>query len=127
RVRTIEAANDGPGTAVGRRILVVDDNEDAANSLAMLLRLAGHDVRAVHGGRAALELAGSFRPEFALLDIGMPDIDGYEVAERLRAAAWGRDICLIAVTGWGQEDDKRRAREAGFDHHLTKPIDPRVL
>ena len=115
------------GAAAARRILVADDNQDAANSLAMLLRLAGHEVHTAHGGQAALSLAGAVRPEFALLDIGMPDLDGYEVAKQIRAAPWGKDVKLIALTGWGQDEDKRRARAAGFDHHLTKPVDPESL
>ena len=112
---------------IARRILIADDNEDAAKALAMLLRLAGHDVCTAHGGQAALDLASTFRPEIALLDIGMPDLNGYEVARQLRGTAQGKDLRLIALTGWGQEDDKRRARDAGFDHHLTKPVDPRRL
>ncbi len=115
------------GTTICRRILVADDNQDAANTLAMLLRLAGHEVRTAHGGQAALTLAKEFQPEFALLDIGMPDLDGYEVAKQLRLTDGGKNVRLIALTGWGQEDDKRRAREAGFDDHLTKPVDPHRL
>jgi PAS domain S-box-containing protein len=116
-----------PSAVVPRRILIADDNEDAANTLAMLMQTAGHEVRTAHGGHAALKLAGSFRPEVALLDIGMPDLDGYEVARNVRETPWGQDILLVALTGWGQEDDKRRARAAGFDHHLTKPVDPHDL
>jgi PAS domain S-box-containing protein len=112
---------------VCRKILVADDNQDAANTLALLLRLAGHDVRTAHGGHAALTLAHDFQPEFALLDIGMPDLDGYEVARQLRLTDGGKNVRLIALTGWGQDEDKRRAREAGFDHHLTKPVDPHRL
>jgi CheY-like chemotaxis protein len=114
-------------TTVCRKILVADDNQDAANTLALLLRLAGHDVRTAHGGQAALTLAHDFKPEFALLDIGMPDLDGYEVARRLRLTDSGKNVRLIAVTGWAQDEDKRRAHEAGFDHHLTKPVDPHRL
>jgi DNA-binding response OmpR family regulator len=112
---------------VCRKILVADDNEDAANTLAMLLRLAGHDVRTAHGGEAALAIARTFEPEVALVDIGMPDLNGYEVAKRLRRTDGGKDLRLIALTGWGQDEDKRRALDAGFDHHLTKPVDPRRL
>jgi DNA-binding response OmpR family regulator len=93
----------------------------------MLLRLAGHEVRTAHGGEAALTLASTFAPEIALLDIGMPDLNGYEVAKRLRRTDCGADLRLIALTGWGQDEDKRRARDAGFDHHLTKPVDPQQL
>jgi PAS domain S-box-containing protein len=114
-------------TVVGRKILVADDNQDAAHTLAMLLRLAGHEVRTAHGGEAALTLASTFAPEIALLDIGMPDLNGYEVAKRLRRTDCGADLRLIALTGWGQDEDKRRARDAGFDHHLTKPVDPQQL
>lgn len=113
--------------AVCRKILVADDNQDAANTLAMLLRLAGHEVRTAHGGEAALTLASTFAPEIALLDIGMPDLNGYEVAKRLRLTDCGAALRLIALTGWGQDEDKRRAQDAGFDHHLTKPVDPQRL
>jgi PAS domain S-box-containing protein len=106
-----------------RRILVADDNQDAADSLAMLLQASGHEVRTAHGGESALSIASSFQPSVALLDIGMPDLDGYEVAKRIRSAPWGKGMHLIAVTGWGQEEDKRRALGAGFDFHLTKPIE----
>jgi PAS domain S-box-containing protein len=112
-----------PSTLLCRKILVADDNRDAANSLALLLRLAGHEVRVAHDGQAALALAGEFHPDCAVLDIGMPDLNGYEVARRLRHSAFGKNVQLIALTGWGQDEDKRRARDAGFDHHLTKPVD----
>jgi two-component system CheB/CheR fusion protein len=110
-----------------RRVLIADDNCDGADSMSMLLSQAGHEVHLAHSGKEALALAQRVRPQIALLDIGMPELNGYQVAERIRAEAWGNDITLIAVTGWGQEDDKRRARAAGFDHHLTKPIDPESL
>jgi signal transduction histidine kinase len=115
---------EAPGTTASRKILVADDNQDAANTLAMLLRLAGHEVRTAHGGEAALTLASTFQPEIALLDIGMPDLNGYEVARQLRRSDCGKDLRLIALTGWGQDEDKRRAHDAGFDYHLTKPVDP---
>jgi CheY-like chemotaxis protein len=114
-----------PGAA--RRVLVADDNRDAAESLRLLLGLAGHEVRVAHDGREALALARGWRPDVALLDIGMPLANGYEVAAALRAEPWGAAPVLVAVTGWGQEHDRRRARDAGFDHHLTKPIDPAAL
>jgi PAS domain S-box-containing protein len=117
-----------PATPITRsRILIADDNRDAADSLSMLLELAGHEVRVAHHGRAAVSLAQAFRPHIALLDIGMPDLSGYEVAQALRREPWGQGIRLIALTGWGQEKDRRQALEAGFDHHLTKPIDPDQL
>ncbi|HEX4152656.1 MAG TPA: ATP-binding protein [Steroidobacteraceae bacterium] len=109
------------------RTLVADDNEDAAESLATLLGLAGHDVRVATGGKAALILAQAFRPEVAVIDIGMPDIDGYAVARSLRQQPWSDHLALVALTGWGQDGDRERARAAGFDHHLTKPADPERL
>jgi signal transduction histidine kinase len=110
-------------TSLGRRILIADDNRDAAESLAILLELAGHEVRVANLGKTALSLAQTFRPDTAVLDIGMPDLSGYEVAESLRREPWATNIQLIALTGWGQDADRRRAMEAGFDHHLIKPVD----
>jgi signal transduction histidine kinase len=110
--------------AAGRRVLIADDNRDAAESLAMLLELAGHEVRVADHGRAALAVAQVFRPDMAVLDIGMPDMSGYEVAEALRSEPWSSGLTLIALTGWGQDSDRRRAIDAGFDHHLIKPVDP---
>jgi len=105
------------------RMLIVDDNRDAADSLAMLLRTAGNDIRTAYDGIEALQVASEFRPEVVLLDIGLPKLDGHEVAQRLRHEAWGRRVCLIAVTGWSDEADRARSRAAGFDHHLVKPLD----
>jgi two-component system, chemotaxis family, CheB/CheR fusion protein len=110
-----------------RRVLVADDNRDSATTLGMLLQHSGHEVHLAHSGAEALEVAKRIRPEIGVLDIGMPDLSGYTVAERIRHEAWGSDVTLIAVTGWGQESDKGRALAAGFDHHLTKPIDPEQL
>jgi two-component system CheB/CheR fusion protein len=104
-------------------VLVVDDNTDAAESLAMLLGISGHEVRVVHTGPDALEVAEDFRPEVVLLDIGLPGLDGYGVARRLRERPATRDVLLIAVSGYGQEEDRRRSREAGFNYHLIKPVD----
>jgi CheY-like chemotaxis protein len=109
--------------AAGRRVLIADDNKDAADSLAVLLEIGGHEVRVAHGGHAALALAQAFRPEVALLDIGMPELSGYEVATALRKEPWGKAMQLIALTGWGQESDRLHSKAAGFDWHLTKPID----
>jgi CheY-like chemotaxis protein len=111
-----------------RRILVVDDNVDAAISLAKLLTtFYGQEVRVVHDGPSAVTAALEFRPEVALLDIGLPGLDGYELAQRLRSHPETRAALLIALTGWGQETDRRRSVEAGFDHHLVKPVDLEVL
>jgi CheY-like chemotaxis protein len=110
-----------------RKILVADDNRDSADSLAMLLQLGGHEVFVAYDGEDAIARAETCRPQVVLLDIGMPRLDGYAVAARLRGEPWGREMRLIALTGWGQEDDKARARNAGFDEHLTKPVDPDEL
>ena len=110
-----------------RRVLVVDDNQDAADSLALLLRLAGQDVRAAYDGPSALAHSQEFQPELVFLDIGMPGMDGYEVARRLRRHPGLENARLVALTGWGQEDDRRRSKEAGFDHHLVKPVEPTAL
>jgi signal transduction histidine kinase len=116
-----------PGwTASSRRILVVDDNQDAAECLAELLRIKGHDVRTAHDGLAAVDAAQVFRPAVVLMDLGMPGLNGYDAASRIRESHGG-SVLLIAVTGWGQEDDRRRSREAGFSHHLIKPVDPDAL
>ncbi len=113
--------------AAGVRVLVVDDNIDAATSLSYVLALAGYNTAVAHDGKRALEVAETMRPVIVLLDIGLPGMSGYEVARRLRAAPWGRDLRLIAVTGWGHESDRAKSLEAGFDAHLTKPIDPELL
>jgi signal transduction histidine kinase/ActR/RegA family two-component response regulator len=115
-----------PCSAAARRILIVDDNVDAAESLALLLRLSGHEVRLAHNGPEALQEVEAFQPEVVLLDIGLPGMSGYEVARSLRQHSASRQVMLIAVTGYGQED-RRRSEEAGFDHHLTKPVDPEGL
>ncbi|MGH8210341.1 MAG: response regulator, partial [Steroidobacteraceae bacterium] len=112
----------GP-TRTQRRILVADDNNDALESLATLLQLSGHEVYTAANGAVALQSAQEHRPEVALLDIGMPKLDGYEVARRIRAQPWGQRITLVALTGWGQDSDRRRSQEAGFDSHLVKPLD----
>ncbi len=110
-----------------RRILVVDDNQDAAETLAQLLRLSGEEVRTTDNGEDALAIGPEFRPHVAILDLGMPDIDGYELAQRIRRQRWGSGVLLVALSGWGQDEDKARSREAGFDHHLTKPVAPDAL
>jgi CheY-like chemotaxis protein/two-component sensor histidine kinase len=121
---TVASINEaGPG----RRVLIADDNRDAAESLAMLLRMDGHAVTAVHDGRDALSAFGTEQPDIVLLDIGMPGLNGYEVARDIRRDSRGQAVMLIAVTGWGQDSDKARALAAGFNHHFTKPIDPQRL
>jgi CheY-like chemotaxis protein len=109
------------------RVLVVDDNEDAAESLSALLRMMGADVRVALSGRDALDIFDSFRPAAVFLDLGMPDMDGYEVAHQIRSRAYSRDTVLIALTGWSQERDRRRTAESGFDQHLAKPADLETL
>src|SRR5262249_14722787 len=109
------------------RILVVDDNPDAGDTLARLLELNGHEVRLARDGPTALEAARDFRPEIVLLDIGLPRMDGYEVARRLREQPGTKHALLVALTGYCQEEDRRRSQAAGFDHHLVKPADPGVL
>ena len=125
--RTPGLGSDVSANTASRRILIADDNRDGADSMKMLLESSRHEAYVANTGAEALELAKRVRPEIALLDIGMPDMSGYEVAEGIRREAWGKDLKLIAVTGWGQDSDKRRALAAGFDHHLTKPVDPAKL
>ncbi|MEO6445105.1 MAG: PAS domain S-box protein [Gemmatimonadaceae bacterium] len=111
----------------GYRLLVVDDNQDAANSLAMLLKLQGHEVRVAFSGVAALEIANTYTPDVVFLDIGMPGMDGYDVARLLRQQPGLEHLVLAALTGWGQREDRRRTAEAGFNHHLVKPVEPKAL
>lgn len=103
------------------RVLIVDDNLDGAQSLAMMLKMMGNDTRVAHDGQAGVEAAERFRPQVILLDIGLPKLNGYEACRRIRNQPWGNDIVLVAITGWGQDDDRCRSQEAGFDHHLVKP------
>jgi CheY-like chemotaxis protein len=120
RAGELAPAREGPG----RRILLADDNVDFATSLGEILSARGHQVRIAHDGAEALREAESFLPDVAFVDIGMPKVHGYEVARRIRATPATARTLLVAVTGWGQENDRRRAREAGFDRHLVKPVDP---
>jgi PAS domain S-box-containing protein len=124
-VPLVHAADPGPGASPGRqlRLLVADDNVDAAEMLEAMLALQGHATRVAHNGRDALAIAREFAPDVAFLDIGMPDMNGYQTAAAIRAAAGLETIMLVALTGWGDERDRTRAKEAGFDHHLTKPAD----
>src|SRR5689334_21881320 len=109
------------------RILVVDDNHDSALCLAMMLSIMGHDTRTAHDGETAVATAESFRPEVVLLDIGLPKLNGYEVAQQIREHAWGKSMFLIAVTGWGQEEDRQRSSEVGLNVHMVKPVEPAAL
>jgi CheY-like chemotaxis protein len=125
-----EAWTERPGLALarpntpfaGQRILVVDDNRDAADTLGLLLEADGADVRVVYDGRAALAMAETFMPSSVLLDIGMPGMDGYEVARRLRQDERFASLRIVALTGWGQDSDRRQTRNRGFTYHLTKPV-----
>lgn len=108
----------------GRRILVVDDNRDAASSLAMLLKIMGNESRTAFDGAEALEIAEEFLPDAILLDLGMPKLNGFDACRQMRATDWGRGIVIVALTGWGQDEDKRRSKEAGFDDHFVKPVEP---
>jgi len=111
----------------GRKVLVVDDNHDSATTLAMLLKLSAHKVEKAHDGEEALEVAKSFRPDVILLDIGLPKLNGYEVVRKLREEPWGKSIKVIALTGWGQEEDRQKSKEAGFDDHIVKPVQHATL
>jgi PAS domain S-box-containing protein len=124
---SVTAARERHVAREGLKILVVDDNRDAADTCAMLLEISGHHVQTAYTGHEALDLAESFAPHAVLLDIGLPDLSGYDLARQMRAAPCGQDLILVAVTGWGQEEDRKRALAAGFDHHLVKPIAAEAL
>jgi len=125
--RMSQAAGQASKPVKALRVLVADDNRDGADSCATLLEVSGHTVKTAYNGRDAFEFARQFQPDVALLDIGMPELNGYEVAHTIRGEPWGGTIVLVAITGWGQDEDRRRALAAGFDHHLVKPIDPTQL
>lgn len=110
-----------------RRVLVVDDSVDAAESLAMLLAFEGHEVYKAHDGAEAVRVAERVRPDVVLMDIGLPILNGYEACRRIRDQAWGASIVMVAITGWGQEEDRERSNAAGFDVHLVKPVDHEKL
>jgi PAS domain S-box-containing protein len=120
-------ASEHPPPASGRRVLVADDNVDAAESLSLVLQLLGHDTRTAHDGEQALAIAREYRPDAMVLDVAMPKLSGHDLARRIRAEPWGQHILLIAASGWGQEDDKQRSRDAGFDFHLVKPVESTTL
>jgi CheY-like chemotaxis protein len=111
----------------GTRVLIADDNVDAATMLGMFLELCGCEVAIAHDGREAVELAERFRPKLAVIDLGMPHLNGFDCARELRQRPWCDSVLLVALTGWGQEQDRKRSREAGFDHHLVKPVEPDVI
>ena len=117
----------GSNSSPSGRILVVDDNADAGLTLAMLLRLKGYEAHSCTSGRAGIEAAQALQPSAILLDIGMPDLDGYATLRLIREQVWGRDMVIIALTGYGQEEDRQRTREAGFNGHLVKPVDLALL
>jgi two-component system CheB/CheR fusion protein len=124
-VKVVTSLDDHPTSRL--RLLVVDDNKDSVDSLSTLLRLMGNDVFQAYDGVEAVEAVHSHRPDIVLLDVGLPGRNGYEAARLIRGESWGQDVVLIALTGWGQEQDRKRSREAGFDHHLVKPVDPKAL
>jgi CheY-like chemotaxis protein/two-component sensor histidine kinase len=119
------AAPDRPSGRL--RVLVADDNADSVSSLALMLEFLGHEVRTAQDGQEAVEAAEAFRPDAILLDIGMPKMSGYDACRRIREQPWGSGLCIAALTGWGQDEDKRRSREAGFDRHFVKPVEPAAL
>jgi signal transduction histidine kinase/ActR/RegA family two-component response regulator len=116
-----------PGALPAQRLLIVDDNRDSADTLATLLRLVGNEVHVAYDGQAGLEASERLRPDVVLLDLGMPRVNGFDACRRIREKAWGKDVVLISLTGWGQEQDRSRSKEAGFDEHLTKPVDLATL
>ena len=128
-----EASREEPGTAVltaangKRRVLVVDDNEAAARMLGVIVGRLGIEVRTAHDGQAAIEAAALFLPDVMLMDIGMPGMDGYDAAREIRRQPWSQGLIMIALTGWGEDEDKEHAKQAGFDHHFVKPIDLAAL
>src|SRR4030095_14792844 len=123
-IASIETAKESAQTS---RLLVVDDNMDSADMLVMLLQMFGHEAKAAYSGQTALEAAVVYQPDFVLLDIGLPDMNGYEVARHLRQQPETKDVRLIAMTGYGQDSDRQRSQEAGCEHHLVKPVDPQKL
>ncbi len=119
----VHTGEEPTAAAAGHRILVVDDSVDSAVSLGRILKMFGHEVRTAHDGIEAVEAAQEFGPELILMDVGMPRLNGYEASRRIRQQPWGREVTIIALTGWGQEGDRVQSREAGCDGHLVKPVD----
>ena len=123
-VESVKPAREAlPHKTAPARILVVDDNHDSADSLGLLLELVGNEVRVVHDGQTAVDVANEFKPRVVLLDIGLPTLNGYDAARKIREQPWGKQAVIIAVTGWGEDVDRQRSKQAGFDHHLVKPVD----
>jgi CheY-like chemotaxis protein len=122
-----EKENEKTAATGKRRVLVVDDNKDSADSLSIMLGIAGMEVRTAYDGVEAVQAAAAFNPAVVLLDIALPKLNGYEAARRIREQPWGKDMFLVAVTGWGQEEDRKRSQEAGFTAHMVKPVDPAAL
>jgi PAS domain S-box-containing protein len=123
-----DSSGDEPAaTSTRHRILVVDDNRDAASSMAMMLQMMGNDVRTANDGLAGIQVAEAFFPDLILLDIGMPKLNGFDTCRRIREQPWGKNVVIVALTGWGQDEDKQRSQEAGFDSHVVKPVDPATL
>jgi CheY-like chemotaxis protein len=116
-----------PSPFSGLRVLIVDDNFDSASTLALFLEISGHQVRVAHDGREAIVAADEFRPDVVLMDIGLPGLNGHEAGRAIRSQPWAAQLVLIAISGWGQDVDKQRSREAGFHHHLVKPVDHGML
>jgi CheY-like chemotaxis protein len=122
-----DPTHDGVPSQFKHRVLVVDDNKAAADLLGMVVRMLGHDVRTACDGQEGVEVAESFLPDVVLMDLGMPRMNGFEAARKIREQPWGQQMLLIALTGWGQAEDKQRTKDAGFDHHLVKPAEPAEL
>ena len=116
-----------PTTTMSRRILVVDDNRISADSLAKLLQLTGNETHTAYDGLEAVEAAATFRPDVILLDIGLPKLNGYEAARKIREQPWGKNIVMVALTGWGQDEDRQKSKEAGFNGHMVKPVELTAL
>ena len=119
----VKTTVDAPSKSTGCRVLIVDDNRDSATSLALLLKITGNQTKTAFDGLEALATAESFQPNVILLDIGLPKMNGHDTCRAIRQQPWGKDILILALTGWGQEEDRRRTAEAGFDNHLVKPVD----
>lgn len=126
-VQETEAPQDDTAPVPKHRILAADDNRDGAASLATLLALMGHDARTAHDGIEGVELAEAFRPDLIVLDIGLPKLSGLDACRRIREKAWAKDVVIVAATGWGQDEDRRRSKEAGCDRHLVEPVDAAEL